>query len=226
MNHNGSQAYARLLAIDVCGTLYRANTTAGLIEFHHARNGNRIRSALAKMANSQTLPFTYAFTILSRIVGFDFHRFLFIASLRGEERSEIERSAKDYVGKLESLKIEDAHRMIANLRASGWSAILVSNSISPIVCAIGEHMNVPWVSSDLGWNEETCTGMIARDLTGRKRTALEEHIGGSLTALEFKVITDNRTDKDLVDCSEEPIVVLPRGRKNWTGRNSARIIRT
>ena len=216
----------RVLAIDVCGTLYAANTTSGLIAYHHARVGNRWRAALVRLASSRKLPFTYGFTLLSRALSFDLHRTLVVRSLRGERRGAIDESARHYVASLEPSRIEEAHRAVADLRAEGWRPILVSNSVGPVVRAVAAALEVPALSSELGWSGDRCTGTIAVDLTGRKRAALERHLGTALTAIDFRVITDNRSDIDLIDCAREPIVVLPRGRENWTSNGNARIIRT
>ncbi len=216
----------KILAIDVCGTLYQANTTLGFVETHHELQNNRVRGAAIKLISDKRFILVYLLIAAGKLLGRDFHRLLVVFSLRGEDRQELLDSAEAYYDRLQERKINAVHRKLDELITNDWQPILVSNSLEPIIRVIAGGMKAPFISSELGWREGRCTGRIAKDITGRKKVALESHIGHPVHASKFRVVTDNRSDEDLIQASARSIVVLRKTKKNWADKYDVDLIRT
>lgn len=215
----------RVLAVDVCGTLFPVNTTAGLVKHHHRRAGNRWRSHFLWLITQRRLPFLYLLLLASKVTGFDFHRWLVLASLRNVERDALERSAQSYARALQAQQIPAVHRLLAAMRAEGWQPVLVSNSLATIVAPVAGGLGVPYVASQLEWREGRCTGRLSVDLTGSKRRHLEGLLGRSLSESPFAVITDNRSDADLIEAAA-PAHLVARGEgKAWMKAYDAQLVR-
>ncbi|WP_371170237.1 haloacid dehalogenase-like hydrolase [Aliiroseovarius sp. 2305UL8-7] len=215
----------RILAVDVCGTLYDANTTAGLVMFHHSRRANRWRFAVLNVLTHRKSPFRVVSIAVSKLTGFDLHRTAVLLSLRGERVTSLEASAQRYVeDHLPRKAIPQTLARVDAMRAEGWEPVLVSNAISPVVSQIADKMGVRSVASQPKVKAGRLTGRLDRDLTGHKRRALEVFLNRSLRDAEFAVITDNRTDRDLV-ASADPAILIAHGKpRRWMKGFDAEII--
>ncbi|WP_289043124.1 HAD family hydrolase [uncultured Aliiroseovarius sp.] len=205
----------RILAVDVCGTLYDANTTAGLVMFHHARRGHRWRhAALAAISRRGVLK--TGLVGIAKLTRFDAHRVLVLASLRGESQSSLQASAKGYVADhLPALSIAATHARLAQMRTAGWQPVLVSNALSPVIEEIARQLDLPFIASEPAHRAGRLTGRLARDLTGQKRKAVEAYLDRPLDAVEFAVITDNRSDRDLVAAANPAVLVAAGHPRKW-----------
>lgn len=208
-------SHSQVLAVDVCGTLYDANTTAGFIRHHHKLCQNTARQFFLFLITARYLPVKYALILFAKLFKFDLHRTLCVLTLRDQSRSSLEHSAQDYVAALNAVKIDEAHARIATLQADGWHPVLVSNSIDIIIHAIATKMNIGYVASQLAWQKDKSSGRIQVDLTGIKRLHLEEYLGASLEKISFAVITDNRSDRDLIKCAIPAMLVAKVHKKQW-----------
>lgn len=213
-----------ILVLDVCGTLYDANTTLGFCLFHHRRVGNRRRAAMLEAISQRMSPAWLLLAVLHRGVGVDLHRWLTIRSLRGEHRNVLHISAAEYVATLGACRIQPVDDLIAELRQSGPEIVLVSNAIDIVIAEIARRRNVPWLASALAFEGHVCSGRLTRDLTGRKGTALAEWLGGSLEGITFQVVTDNRSDTDIIALAAQAWIVHKGARKPWMEIYSARFI--
>lgn len=219
-----SEIGARVVAVDVCGTLYDENTTAGFIRHHHKRVGNWRLSLMLKLITGYRQPLRAAFILYSKVTGFDIHRAVILATLRRQTHVELEVSAQSYLETLEPRRIGVVYDRVREMEKNGWSPVLVSNSIDLIVNLISKKLDLPYVSSQIGWNNGHCTGRLAVDLTGKKRVHLEEFLRSGLNQLDFSVITDNKSDLDLIDCAHEALVIAHRGKKKWMEKSNVEII--
>lgn len=213
----------RFLAVDVCGTLFHANTTAGLVIHHHQRVGNRWLSLAMWLITIRRLPFVHLCTITSKISGFDLHRYLTLRTLQGTQRNCLNASSLSYLDNLQTRRIERVHQKLAVMSSEGWVPVLVSNSLSVIVEQIAAQLNVEFVASELGWDEDLCTGRLYVDLTGRKREHLEKFLDQSLPKERLAVITDNKSDADLIDGSDVAILVAVGATRKWMRNRNAEI---
>lgn len=204
-----------ILAVDVCGTLYSTNTTAGLVIFHHARRGHRWRYA-ALTAMSRSGPLRLGLVVVAKLSGFDPHRALVLASLRGERLTALQASATRYVADhLPQHLIPTTHARVAQMRAAGWQPVLVSNAIAPVVEEIARQLDLPCIASRPQLRDAKLTGRLSQDLTGQKRKAVEAYLNSSLKDVNFAVITDNRSDGDLLAAADPAMLVAAGTPRKW-----------
>lgn len=215
----------RILAVDVCGTLYDTNTTAGLVTFHHARRGNRWRFNMLKALTRRRSVLRLALILIAKVSRFDAHRALVLASLRGETRSSLQASATRYVSDhLPAHTIPATHARLAQMRAAGWQPVLVSNALAPVVEEIARQLDVPCLASQPKARDGRLTGRLSRDLTGQKRSAVEAFLNRPLERVQFAVITDNRSDCDLVAAANPAVLVAPHKPRRWMRNLDAEIL--
>ncbi|SEV94468.1 haloacid dehalogenase-like hydrolase [Aliiroseovarius sediminilitoris] len=215
----------RTLAVDVCGTLYDTNTTAGLVTFHHARRGHRWRFAMMKALTRRRSMLQQGLILFAKLSRFDAHRALVLASLRGETLTSLQASATRYVADhLPTHAIPAAHARVAQMRASGWQPVLVSNALAPVIEEIARKLELPCIASQPDVQDGCLTGRLFRDLTGQKRKAIEAYLNHSLDHVQFAVITDNRSDRDLVAVAYPAVLVASRTPRKWMRKWDAEIL--
>ena len=105
------------------------------------------------------------------------------------------------------------HSCLEEHRAKGHRIVLLSNSLDAVVAPIAHALEVEYRASELEYRGDVCTGALRRDLTGRKASLLEELTGGSHPQLY--VYTDNRSDSDLLEAADFPVLVLSQQRRIW-----------
>lgn len=166
---------------DICGTLYRSNTTLDFIRFLHPR--------------FSILLFCFpmrAVDRLLRIFGVDLIRHLAVRSLRGVTRARLQEKAEDFVQNILSRKIIDESMELIKAHPE---AMLASATIEPIAKAVCRSVGCSsYVATELEYREEICTGRMVRDLLGKKSEIVRGNIGA--------VVTDDVSDWDLVEHSE------------------------
>lgn len=198
-----------LLAVDICGTLYDENTTAGFVRFHANRTGHR--PALFRLLETlRRTPLRTPVIALGKLTGTDLFRTGYIRCLSGQSRTTLTDSATAYAAHLDRLSINPAHTRMAQMQAQGWQVTLASNSLDIVVAAIAQRLNLPYVASTLGFAGDTCTGRLTTDLKGRKWAALAPQ-----SPTKFAVITDNRSDRDLITRADPAILVAKSAPKPW-----------
>ncbi|MBA83431.1 haloacid dehalogenase-like hydrolase [Thalassobius sp. S69A] len=202
---------ARLLAVDVCGTLYPDNTTAGFVRFHAARTGHRPWRFRLLEALRQS-PFRMAVIALGKALRRDLFRQGYIRCLKGQPRPALSQSAQAYAAHLEATRqIAQTHARLARMQAQGWQVMLASNSLDVVISAIAQAKSLPWVASALAFDGDICTGRLTTDLKGHKLRAVQAVC--SFDALA--VMTDNKSDTDLIRAADLAILVAPRHPKPW-----------
>ncbi|MCK0139994.1 HAD family hydrolase [Aliiroseovarius sp. F47248L] len=215
----------RILAVDVCGTLYDTNTTAGLVTFHHARRGNRRRFNMLKALTRRRSVLRLGLILIAKTSRFDVHRALVLASLRGETLSSLQASAGRYVSDhLPARAISVTHARLAQMRTAGWQPVLVSNALAPVIEEIARQLDTPCVASQPKVRDGRLTGRLSRDLTGQKREAVEAFLNRPLDQVRFAVITDNRSDCDLVAVANPAVLVAARQPRKWMRNWDAEIL--
>jgi|TARA_R100000049_G_C1946866_1_gene92365 phosphoserine phosphatase len=214
----------KVLAVDVCGTLFDENTTSGFIVHFHEENQNHRKAFFLKALSGRRRLLPFVIAKIGRFIGVDFHKKLFIFTLRGASAESLHRSAASYCLSLNGLKILRTYEVIEDMRSLGWSPVLVSNSLDIVIDAIASMMQLPSVSSILEFENDVCTGKLKNDIAGKKRINLENFLGLKLSDIDFSVITDNESDSDLIQ-SAKPVYLVAKGRlKHWMSQYNAEII--
>jgi phosphoserine phosphatase len=139
-----------------------------------------------------------------------------LRSLKDQSLAELQTSAKIYVqGDLSAQKIDLVHERLEQMKSQGWTPILVSNALYPVIAEIGHTLDLPYVSSTLDDVSGVLTGRLCKDLTGQKRKALEAFLGRSLSTVKFAVLTDNKSDRDLVAAAQSAVLISAGTPRKW-----------
>ena len=209
----------RIVIVDVCGTLYDENTTAGFVRFMAGAGALRRRRRFRLLETLRSGPARRIVIGLGRMIGRDLFRTGYIRCLAGMTRSELEARATAYAESLDAGKrIAAVHERLARFEADGWRPVLVSNSLDVVIAAIADRKGFDWLASTLDWRGDVCTGTLARDLKGRKLVAFEEAFGTCATE-RLAVMTDNRSDTDVIDAAGLAVLVAKGRQKPWMRQN-------
>lgn len=215
-------ARARLdvYVVDVCGTLVREDTTLGLLRHHFARDQDRpLRYMLFRVISAQLSPVRLVFALLEKLTGQHFLKHAVVGLLAGDHVEVLNHSAAEYAAQLlDQRRVASVWSLLAEpLKAQ--RVVLASASLEPVVAALAMAMDVRYVASALGQQEGRLTGRYATDLTGLKEQALLEKYGSNVLSGRVCVISDNFSDRPLLERAARAYVVLHREshRHRWNG---------
>lgn len=175
---------------DLCGTLYRENTTFAFVEHAASRPGDW-RTTWVRRRRSPPL------RVLNRVLfaaGIDVCRAFAARAQQGESRDVLEARARVLLQRL--TPVAAVHRHLDACRERGDVLVLASASFDFIAGPIGRALGFHHVvSTELAWGTDgRCLGVLRRDLLGRKWDAVAPLLGAG----GFEVVTDNLDDIDLV----------------------------
>jgi phosphoserine phosphatase len=194
---------------DVCGTLFREDTTIGLLRFHLRSSGFKSPKKLfLEMLVSRKSPFFYFFYLAETFLGRPLLKHIVVLLLAGESVDSVAKSARFYSAHLLSnRKIQQVWALLGESFESG-QVILASASIEPIVAALACQLDSSFVSSQLAIKDGRFTGRYSSDISGRKHTAIAKKYGiGILDQIKW-VVTDNYSDYSLFNYACSAFVVV------------------
>lgn len=197
---------------DVCGTLYRSNTTFDFLDYFFKEVDLKKLKKLLEIRNRKRLVYWYR-AILFRVFHIDRFRASAVRLLKGYNKTEIEQVAIRFLKDvLDRVKIAESFEILNDVKSANANVILASNSIEPVVKAIAERLGVDYISTSLEEQNGKYTGAISEEMTGAKHIKLKKS-----EVLEFNVVTDNRSDFHLVKKAKVKMVVIEKeaDRKFW-----------
>jgi len=202
--------------VDVCGTLYDQSTTSGFVRFFVGQRTS-FRSWRFHILEYLCHGLSRSIVItLGKMIGIDIFRNGYISVLRGQKHDLLREEAARYAFYLEAhWPISAVHQRVRVAQLEGWQPVLVSNSLDVVVQAIADRLGVPCCASSLAWCGGVCMGHLSRDLKGRKLKAVKELLEPVLRTSKFMVITDNKSDQDLIAFSEQTILVTKGPERSW-----------
>ena len=206
--------------VDVCGTLVRDDTTIGLLRHHFARDGNRrIRYMLFCAMTARRSLLRLAFAVLEKLTGQHLLKHAAVRLLAGDPVSSLDQSAAEYAARLLAYRRVASVWPLLNAPVQARRVVLASASLEPVVAALASTMGVRHVASGLGQQAGILTGRYVSDLTGRKEQALIEKYGHDVLAGQVCAISDNFSDRPLLEKAACAYVVLHRKshRQRWQG---------
>ena len=209
--------------VDVCGTLVRDDTTIGLLRHHFARDGDRrIRYVLFRAMTARRSPLRLAFALLEKLTGQHLLKHAAVRLLAGDRVESLNQSAAVYAARLLAQRRVASVRLLLDAPVEARQIILASASLEPVVAALASAMGVRHVASELGQQYGILTGRYVNDLTGRKEQALIEKYGRGVLAGQVCAISDNFSDRPLLEKAARAYVVLhsESHRQRWQGLNA------
>ena len=209
--------------VDVCGTLVRDDTTIGLLRHHFSRDGHRqIRYMLFRAMTARRSPLRLAFAVLEKLTGQHLLKHAAVRLLVGDSVDSLNQSAVEYAARLLTNRRVASVWPLLDTPVQARRVVLASASLEPVVAALASIMGVRHVASGLGQQAGILTGLYAGDLTGRKEQALIEKYGRDVLAGQVCAISDNFSDRPLLDKAAKAYVVLhsESHRQRWQGLNA------
>jgi HAD superfamily phosphoserine phosphatase-like hydrolase len=190
---------------DICGTLYYSNTTYDFLIWFHSKYDFK-KYLLVKL--SLSLPLKVVWVVFNKI-GLDINlRKRLIYTLKGVDYKLLDSEARMFVDDiLSKKKNKPIHQMLNEARGKKMSVILISASISPVVRAISNSLNLDdYIATALEVDQENkLTGKISEDIQGRKLEALKKR--GLDFKNEISIATDNVEDLSLIQSCKIAVVV-------------------
>lgn len=206
----------RIAIFDICNTIFASNTTFDFLEFYlkddkgYRRFVRMIKWTPVKFANA------VCFMAFHR----DLMRTFAIRFLKGKSKSELKSAATEFYGTyLKSRVHKPVLDLLEKYKARGMTIYLASATLDFLAEMIGEKLDVTGVfSSQLSYRGDVCMGVMHNDWLGCK----ERNLKAAGIPIEIaSVVTDNLSDKKLINCAKEAIVVTKPNRKwQWNGVNS------
>lgn len=206
---DGRIKYMKIVAVDICGTLYSCNTTFSYLNWKYKDNNKwkcfrrLMRCMIWKILNA----------ISVKCLNIDITRRVAISFLKGERRSEIYSDVEHFYQ--EVLVYRQNEEIIKKVNAFNnleeYDVVLVSATLDCIAEVVAGHLGIKkYYASELAYLENMCEGRIVTDYLSKKNMLfLGKH-------KPFVVITDDLSDKNIIDLSVEAIVVAyPSKLKKW-----------
>lgn len=206
--------------VDVCGTLVRDDTTAGLLAYHFKRTPERPwRGALLLALTARRSPLRICFAVLEKLSGRHVLKHVLVGLLKGDSLDALNASAKEYARHLlDQRRVSNVWDRLAEPLESG-RVVLASASLEPVVAALAAALGARHVASSLAAHHGVLTGAYTHDLTGCKESALTVKYGANVLSGQVCVISDNLSDRPLLEKAAQACVVLhkPAHRVRWSG---------
>lgn len=206
--------------VDVCGTLVRDDTTLGLLQQHFAHDAQRrFRYVLFKAMTARQSPLRLSFAVFEKLTGKHLLKLAVVRLLAGDKVELLNNSAERYATWLLSQRRVSSVWPLLDAPIRSGRVVLASASLEPVVAALASALGVRHVASSLEERDGVLTGRYAADLTGHKEQALTEKYGHALLAGQVCAISDNFSDRPLLEKSALAYVVLHQEshRQRWAG---------
>jgi len=206
----------KIAVFDVCGTLYKSNTTFDFLDYYF--EGNRSFSVFRYF--SQSILGKLVDYPLRKYFNFDIIRTIALMFLKGEEEKVVEKSAKYFV--LENLESKINHPIVDLLNSyknQGYVIVLMSGSLDCLIDQVALRFESDaYFSSKLLSINGILQGSLSEDLLFNKRDVL---INSYPSIKNLVVVTDNLTDLNLVKFSNEAHVLCHKEKHKqfWIKQN-------
>ncbi|MCE9664015.1 haloacid dehalogenase-like hydrolase [Halomonas sp. M5N1S17] len=209
-----------LYVVDVCGTLVFDDTTLGLLRHHFARDAARpLRAKLFNAVSSRRRLLWWGFAVAEKLTGQHLLKRFVVRLLAGERCEALDESAREYASKLlAERRIGSVWHVLEEPFATG-RVVLASASLDPVVAALASLTGARYVASTLEQRDGILSGRYETDLTGQKPQALAAKYGKSLLGGPLGVMTDNASDRALVEMASVAYIVIHHAshRERWQG---------
>lgn len=207
----------KLHIFDICGTLYKSNTTYDFLLFYFKRN-NRFKYLIFKSLLSFPAKIAWKFFTL---LGLSYRIRIFLVSYLKNEPVELVRKEADNFVKdfLQSKIILDIAERLKNTLKYPSDVYLVSASIYPVVEAIASKLEVSnFKATELQIANNRYTGRISKELEQKKKSVVCE-IDSFLDKNQIFVYTDSFNDSDIVEMSDFAVIVCNKEEgANWLSK--------
>lgn len=202
----------KIVLVDICGTLYDANTTMTFLDYSFMRNRKyKVFRKLSRLFFARALN-----TLIFRIFGYDCIRYFGIRFLKGISKSEIGKLVDQYYENVLRYKIQSEPIRIlkAYQSVTNYHIVIVSSTLDCVACKVAEEFGVKdYLSSRLDYKDDVCCGVLVTDLLCNKLFELKRYGYND----PYKMtMSDNLSDAELMCLSEENYIVTNTTRlRKW-----------
>ncbi|HNP06117.1 MAG TPA: hypothetical protein PKN99_00755 [Cyclobacteriaceae bacterium] len=196
----------RLIVCDVCDTLYNSNTTFDFLCFV-SRLHSPIGRVWFKIVTSRFSPLFYSLILCGRFLDIDLVRKSALLLIRNKSLFELKGLAEKFYNDFLKKRV---NKQVINLiyKGEGRRIVLMSSSIDVVVNVIASSIGVECYSSELEYRNGLATGRLKTDLTGIKGEVTQHLLTAADSSVELTVITDNKTDWELMRMAQQRYVVV------------------
>lgn len=210
----------KILAVDLCNTLYKSNTTQDFFEFSF-RDNEEYKKLKSKNKNFN---FKVVNKLSNKILKNDMSKKLITTALKNLESKEINSLADRFVEEfLETKKIIKAQEIIKEYKEKGYYIVMISASYDFIAEAVARKLDINEViASTADIIEGKFTGKVKEDILYTKFSKFTDKFKGYDDLI---MITDNETDYDFVKNTTKSYIVIHKNNKVfWEQRKNERLI--
>ncbi len=202
----------RIALFDICGTIYRSNTTFDFLSYSFANN----KSYEIYKIIYQSFVWRVLNKVLRQFFGLDLTRVLALRFLKGHKRDELICQVEKFYDNFLSFKINEfiKSKIHDGLSSHNCRVILLSATIDVVAEVIARRLGCKeYYSTQLEYIDGICTGKILKDLLGKKNIILKEL--GIDNSIEY-FYTDDFSDIPVLEKAKgKHIVVYSKYRKRW-----------
>ncbi len=205
-----------LAIFDVCGTLFREDTTLGFL-FFFTKKHSRPRWLLLNGLFHRRSPLLWTLMVVERLSGRHVAKHLAVLQLANFSQSLVEQEAEAYVDFLLDRRIQPAVFPLFKKSLESGQTVLASASLEPVIRALANRFQVDYLASSLGVRNGLYTGRLLRDMTGQKLVELRKRYSTDWANRDRHCYTDNFSDAELCrDCGRRTVILLKPGhRSRW-----------
>lgn len=199
----------KIVLVDICGTLFRSNTTFDFL--HWLLRGDERYLKFERTRKWRIIGFLNHYIFL--ILGIDMIRNVALRFLKGYTHKQLLYEADRFCyNYLDKRKNEQVFCLLEKLKSQGKKLVLVSATIDCVAHAVSAYCGIsPFFSTELGYENNICTGCIKKDLLANKYLNIYNVLGCS----HFDcVITDNYSDLDIINKADCAILIQYSKSKN------------
>lgn len=202
----------KIVLVDICGTLYDANTTMTFLDYSFAKNRKyRMFRKLSKTILARVLN-----TLIFRFLEYDCIRYFGIRFLKGIAKVEIMKLVDRYYEDFLRHKVQlEPIRILKDYQCrTDCHIMIVSATLDCVARKVAEELGVEdYLSSRLDYKDNVCCGVLATDLLCNKLFELKRC---GYNAPYKMTMSDNLSDAELMCLSEDNYIVTNTNRlRKW-----------
>ena len=201
--------------IDVCWTLYKSNTTFDFISFVMEKKQRKNYRILNIYIIKSLL------VLIGKLLKYDIYRYLYISLLKGFSKIQLEQLANDFYNQvLTNIKIDFSFSLVSTLQKDE-EKILCSASLDIIIKEVAVQLGInQYDSSILEFDKnDICTGKLSKDILYKKHILFENK------EINY-VITDNKSDYNLLKKAERPIILSTKNNMAYWKKKNMKVTYT
>ena len=201
-----------VVAFDICGTIYKSNTTFDFLDYVFSRK--KVYRHFRRL--SQTMIWRLLNKLLRISVGLDITRIIAISFLKGYKRKELVSLAENFYDSILNYRVNKIvlARIIEELCNPNSRVVLISATIDVIAEVIANRIGCKeYYSTLLDYKNDICKGVVKMDYLGQKVNCLNKI--GIVSLCSY--YTDDLGDVPVLQCSKIKNVVIysKRDERKW-----------